>query len=425
MKILFISQYFFPEQVSNNRMAENISERGHAVEVYCAVPNYPSGEFFDGYSNGERRKDRLGEIRISRAWTIPRGKSKFKLLLNYLSFPLASGVGILIGKRRPDAIFVSQLSPVFMVIPGILQKWKTGCGLVYWVQDIWPESATFTLGIRSKVAIAVLNAVCGWLYRRADIVLVQSAGFVEMITRFGVPRERIRVLPNTAPPLYRPLTPEEAPDYAAVVPQEGFRLMFAGNIGESQDFDTLIAAASLLGDRRELCWIVVGSGRDEERVRRRVREKGLEDSFRFLGRYPEEAMPGLFAHADAMLVSLKDTPIFALTVPYKMQCYMACGKPIVASLNGEGARIVGEAGAGVIAAAGRPEALAAAIVGLLDSTPQQRAAFSRNARHYFEQNYSAEKVYGDLELALKAAAQKRQGAQPDVAVTSDVNINRD
>jgi glycosyltransferase involved in cell wall biosynthesis len=351
-----------------------------------------------------RREDQFGDVKISRAWTIPRGKSKLKLLLNYLTFPLAASIAILTRRRRPDVVFVSQLSPVFMVMPGIVQKWKAGSGLVYWVQDIWPESAIITLGIRSKIVIAILNAICGWLYRRADIVLVQSAGFIEMIARFGVPRERIRVLPNTAPALYRPLAPEDAPEYAGLMPQEGFRLMFAGNIGESQDFDTLVAAASLLRARRDLHWIIVGSGRDEERVRRLVREKGLEDNIRFLGRYPEEAMPGLFAHADAMLVSLKDTPIFALTVPYKTQCYMACGKPIVASLNGEGARIVTEAKAGFSVPAGRPAELADAVVRIMSSTPAEQAAYASNSRRYFEENYAAAKVYGDLERALEDAA---------------------
>ncbi|MEW9613627.1 glycosyltransferase family 4 protein [Shinella sp. S4-D37] len=388
-------------------MAENLSRNGHVVNVCCAVPNYPAGDFLDGYSNTARREDQFGDVKIRRAWTIPRGKSKLTLLLNYLAFPLASSIAILTRKQRPDVVFVSQLSPVFMVIPGIVQKWKTGSGLVYWVQDIWPESATITLGIRSKIFTAILNAICGWLYRRADIVLVQSAGFIEMIARFGVPRERIRVLSNTAPALYRPLAPQDAPEHAAAIPQEGFRLMFAGNIGESQDFDTLVAAAALLSDRKDLHWIVVGSGRDEERVRGLVREKGLEDNIRFLGRYPEEAMPALFAHADAMLVSLKDTPIFALTVPYKTQCYMACGKPIVASLNGEGARIVTEAKAGISVPAGRPGELADAVVRIMNSTPDERAAYASNSRRYFEENYASAKVYGDLERALEDAASGR------------------
>lgn len=407
MKILFISQYFFPEQVSNNSLSEHLADSGNDIIVYTAVPNYPSGRFFDGYSNRSKREELWGKVRIWRAWTVPRGKGAFQLLVNYVVFPVAASIKVLFAKTRPDVVFVSQLSPVFMVLPGIVQKWKTGSGLVYWVQDIWPESATYTLGLRNRLVVGLLNAICGWLYRRADIVMVQSAAFHDMIKRCGVPSERIRVLPNTAPAYYRPLTSAEAPDYAAMIPQDGFRLMFAGNIGESQDFDTLVAAAALLRERRDLHWVIVGSGRDGERVRRLVAENSLEDRFHFLGRHPEEEMPKFFAHADAMLVSLKDIPIFSLTVPYKTQCYMACGKPIMASLNGEGARIVTESGAGIAVPASQPQALAAAIAAMMDAGPAQQQSYAANSRRYFEANYSADKVYGTLEKALLSAVRSR------------------
>lgn len=404
MKILFISQYFFPEQILSNEASRILAKRGHDVSVYTAVPNYPSGKFFEGYSNRSRRNEQWEGIPVSRVWTMPRGRNKLSLLANYVTFPIAASLKVLFSKARPDVVFVSQLSPIFAIVPGIVQKWKTGCGLVYWVQDIWPESATYTLGLHNRFIVGLLNAICGWLYRRADIVMVQSAAFHDMITRFGVPPERIRLLPNTAPDFYRPLTPEQAPDQAGLVPQDGFRLMFAGNIGESQDFDTLIAAAGLLRAREDLHWVIVGSGRDEERARRLVVENGLEERFRFLGRHPEEEMPKFFAHADAMLVSLKDVPIFALTVPYKTQSYLACGKPIIASLNGEGARIVSESGAGVAVPASQPQALADAIAEIMDAGPERLASNAANARSYFETNYSASKVYDDLEDGLKQAA---------------------
>lgn len=404
MKILFISQYFFPEQVSNNSISREMVRMGNDVSVITAVPNYPSGRFFDGYSNKEKRSERWAGVGVWRSWTVPRGSTKIKLLLNYVVFPLTASLKVLFGNARPDVTFVSQLSPIFMILPGVVQRWKTGCGLVFWVQDIWPESATYTLGLRNRFIIGLLNMLCGWLYRRADIVLVQSGAFRAMIARFGVPDERIRVLPNTAPEAYRPLAPADAPEYAAIVPQNGFRLMFAGNIGESQDFDTIVAAAILLRDQKDLHWVIVGSGRDEERVKRIVTDNGLEDCFQFLGRHAEGEMPKFFAHADAMLVSLKDIPIFALTVPYKVQCYMACGKPIIASLNGEGARIINESGAGMAVAASQPKALADAVMKMMGADSAQRLSYATNSRNYFDQNYSAAKIYGDLEAALHDAA---------------------
>lgn len=405
MRIALISQYFYPEHFSNNAIAQELTRRGHQVHAIPCVPNYPAGRFFEGYSNKSRREEDWQGIRISRAYTVPRGNNALSLIVNYVTYPIAASWTMFLRlKPKVDVSFVSMPSPLLQAFAGILLRWRTGTPCVYWVQDIWPESATYTLGIHNRFVVGLLNALCGWLYRQADIVLVQSAAFHDMIARFGVPSERIKVLPNTAPDSYRPLTPEQAPEYTGLVPQDGFRLMFAGNIGESQDFDTLIAAAALLRDRKNLHWVIAGSGRDEERVKRLVSENGLGERFHFLGRYPEEEMPKLFAHADAMLVSLRDIPIFALTVPYKTQCYMACGKPIIASINGEGARIVGESGAGVAVPAGRPRALADAIADLMDAGPELLASQAASARRYFEGNYAAAKVYSDLEDSLRQAA---------------------
>ncbi len=401
MKIVFITQYFFPEQFSNNAMARELVRRGHDVHVFSAVPNYPAGVFFEGYSNSARREEVWEGVRISRAYTLPRGARAVSLIVNYLTYPVTVCWTLYRRLRTPvDVTFVSQTSPVFQIFAGIFVRWRTGAPCVCWVQDIWPESLTYTLGLRNRAVVGLLNRICGWLYRRADIVMIQSAAFHDMITRFGVPPERLRVLPNTAPETYRPVAPDMAADYAQLVPQDGFRLMFAGNIGESQDFDTLIAAADLLRERRELRWVIVGSGRDQERAQKLIDDRGLADRFHFLGRFPESEMPKLFAHADAMLVSLKDTQIFRLTVPYKIQCYLACGKPIVASLSGEGARIIEEAQAGLAVEASRPEALAAAIREMIEAGPEQRAAYASRARRYFETYFSAEKVYGILEDTL-------------------------
>ena len=436
MKITFVSQYFFPDPFSNTQIVRELAGRGHDLRVVTGVPCYATGSFAEGYSNSARRtehwegqahregqthredqthqKDRThreGEIRVERVRTLQRGRSTLKLMANYLGYALMAGIRLARRAPRPDVILVSQLSPVLMIWPAIVHRWRTGAPVVCWVQDLWPESATFPLGLKNPLITRPLSWLCGWLYRKPDLILVQSQAFRPMIERFGVAPEKIRFFPNTAPADHVPRRPEEAPDEAALVPQTGFRLMFAGNIGESQDFDTLIAAAERLRDRPELTWVIVGSGRDMDRVTARVAEKGLADRFHFAGRHPMERMPYFFAHADAMLVSLKATPIFALTVPYKVQGYMACAKPIVAALDGEGARIVREAGCGVTAPASDPDALEGAIRTLLDTAPAARAAMGRAARAWFEAHYAADKIYGDLETWLAEAASFESGRQ--------------
>ena len=401
MKIAFLSQYFHPETFSNNAIAQDLVKRGHEVNVVACVPNYPAGRFFDGYSNRERREEEWSGAHVTRAWTWPRGRRAISLLTNYLVYPVTASWSLLAKRHRgTDVSFVSMPSPLFQAIAGIVFRWRTGTPCVIWVQDLWPESAVFTLGLRNPLIVRPLSALCGWIYRRADLVLVQSPSFTDRIVERGVDRDRIRVFPNAAPDGYVPMTPAEAPEAGALVPREGFRLMFAGNIGESQDFDTIVAAAERLTDHTELTWVIVGSGRDMDRVRDLIARKGLDDRFAFLGRHPSEDMPRFFAHADAMLVSLKDTPIFGLTVPYKIQGYMACAKPIVASLNGTGAEIVEAAGCGVTAPASSPDAVRR----MLDTPPAERDAMGRRAKEWCDTHYRPEKIYGDLERWLQEVA---------------------
>lgn len=408
LSITFVSQYFFPEQFSNNSITEELIRRGHSVDVVTGVPNYGREAFFEGYSNRERREEAWKGARVHRAWSVARGKGKLRLMVNYLTFPVTgSWTALRKVQRRPDVIFVSLLSPIFQAIPAIvLGRWR-GAPLVYWVQDIWPESAIHTLRLKNRLAVGALTALCGWITRRADLVLVQSAAFPPMIARFGVAPERIRVLPNTAPAMYRPMEAAEAPEARALMPEAGFRVMFAGNIGESQDFDTLLAAAQRLRTQAALHWVIIGSGRDLERVRARAQSLGLAGCFHLLGRHPEDMMPGFFAQADALIVSLRQSSIFDLTVPYKVQSYMACGRPILAAISGEGARVIAASGGGIAVPPSQPEALAEAVRRLMDLPEAERRAMGARTRAYYEAHYSAARVYGDLDSWLQEAARAR------------------
>ena len=405
MKIAFVSQYYFPEPFSNSAIAHALIKMGHEVEVLTGVPNYPGGVFYEGYSNQEKRFETHDGIDIHRVYSHPRGRSALSLIINYLIFMIAGSIGARFLKlKTPDIVLCSQLSPVLSCIPALVLARRFKVPVVFWVQDIWPESATFTLGIKSPLLVKPLTWVSGWIYRRADLLLVQSEAFPPMLTRFGVPGDIIRVFPNTAPEGFQPISPSEAPTQGDLIPKDGFRLMFAGNIGESQDFDTIIETARMLRDKTTIHWIVLGSGRDMARVQSLICEAGLEDVFYFLGRHPEADMPKFFAHADAMLVSLKDTPIFALTVPYKVQCYMACGRPIVASLDGEGARIINAAGAGVTAPAGEPNQLAEQILTLVNLPKKAHEEMAANARTHFDAHYDADLIFSNLDTWLKEVA---------------------
>lgn len=411
MRIAFISQYFYPEQFSNNDIAIWLTERGYTVKVVCCVPNYPKGSFFETYSNKLKRKENWNGIEIHRARTWARGQNKLSLLMNFLTFPILGSYTAFAKLRGDfDVIFVSMPSPLLQAIVGIFLKVIFRKPLVYWVQDIWPESVLYTLNIKNKAIIKLLQIFCGWIYRRADILLVQSAAFPPMIARFGIDNDRIRVFPNTAPDIRTVESSDFLEQFNVPAAQGNFNLLFAGNIGESQDFDTYIEAADILKkQKKNISWIIVGSGRDQKRVERLIFEKNLSSEFHFLGRFPEEDMNMFFSAADALLVGLKDNPIFSMTVPYKVQCYLASSTPIVASINGEGARIIDDAEAGVTAPAQSPEKLAIAINRIMDMSDNDRKKMGQNGRNYFDKNYSKEIVYSILEDALSKAGKENNG----------------
>lgn len=410
MYILFLSQYFHPEQFFNNHVASELVQRGHAVKVVCCVPNYPSGEFSDGYSNRRRTHELWQGVEIHRVFTIARGRSVIQLLANYLTYPIAASWRIaLLGRERGQVSFVSMPSPLFQALAGIFAKKIWGIPSVYWVQDIWPDSAIITLGIRNRVAVALLNMICGWIYRQADLVMVQSDGFHGKIAEYGVPPERIVTLPNSASGFFQPMDRANVPPAIRSLMPVGRRIvMFAGNIGQSQDFDTIIDGAKRLAPDNILVFVIVGSGRDEARVRARVESEGLADRFLFLGRHPEADMPAFFACADVMLVSLRDEPIFALTIPSKVQAYLACGKPIIASLGGQGAEIVSQSGCGLAVAPSDPEAFAKILERAAKLSDDELFRMGATARVIYERQFSLEAVMATLLQNLENVVKKRR-----------------
>lgn len=412
MKILFLSQYFHPEQFLNNTIASALAAAGHEVTVLTGVPNYPGGRMFEGYSNRKRTHEVWRGITIRRVLTVPRGRSRTQLILNYLVYPAAAAWRILrLGRRAcGDVSFVSMPSPLLQAFAGIFAKRVWGVPTVYWVQDIWPESAIVTLRIRNRVVIAALEALCGWIYRQADVILVQSDGFHPAIARFGVPAERIRTLANCAPELFeQPLQGEVPRHIRALVPEGRRILMFAGNIGDSQDFPTLVAAAERLDPANDLLIVVVGSGRAESLARALVSERGLERRILFLGRFPESDMPSFFACADGLLVSLRDELIFALTIPSKVQAYLACGRPVLAALSGEGAAVIEHAGAGLVVPPSDPEALAEAMDRFAQLSVQELSAMGEAGRTHYKAHFSLAAAVERLEETLAEAASKRCG----------------
>jgi colanic acid biosynthesis glycosyl transferase WcaI len=405
MRILVVTQYFWPEGFRINDLALGLRERGHEVTVYTGKPNYPGGQFFPGYGFFNRPTEDYHGVRVVRVPLVPRGAGTgYRLALNYLSFAVfASVLAPLRCRGSFDAILVYEPSPITVGLPAIVLKALKRAPLLFWVQDLWPESLSATGAVRAPWVLRTVERLVRFIYRRCDRVLVQSRAFIEPIARLGTAPERIVYFPNSAEALYRPVAVEDASAERGLMPG-GFIVMFAGNIGAAQDFGTVLSAAERLKSHADIRWVVIGDGRVLHWVESEVARRGLTGTVHLLGRHPVEAMPRFFAHAGALLVTLRKDAIFALTIPAKVQSYLACARPVVAALDGEGARVIAEAGAGLAVPAEDTQALADAVLALYRMPPAERLAMGQRGRAYFEAHFERGRLLGQLEGWMRESA---------------------
>jgi len=398
VNLLIVTNHFWPENFPINMLARGLKDRGHQVTVLTGIPNYPAGKFFPGYGLVRKIVDDYQGIRIFHAPLIPRGQGgTLRLVLNYLSYALGASLLAPIGCRGAfDFILVYETSPVTVGIPALILKKLRKIPILFWVQDLWPESLSATGAVSSSLVLGLIGLLVRIIYQGSDIILAQSRAFFPSIEKHGGSAEKLVYFPNSAGDFYRPVTVETGAPERTLLPR-GFRLIFAGNIGAAQDFETILAAAELLRDQQDLHWIILGDGRRRAWVEEQVRTRSLTGTVRLLGRYPEETMPRFFALADALLVTLKQEPIFAFTIPSKVQSYLACGRPIVAALDGEGARVIQEAGAGLAGPAGDPRALADNVLAMYRLPKSQRQTMGRRGRAYFEAHFERQKLLDRLE----------------------------
>ena len=408
MKILIVSQYFWPEQFRINDLATGLKERGHEVAVLTGVPNYPTGKLFPSYEWWTKRRDKFAEIPVCRVPLFLRRKGRsWQLALNYLSFVF---FGCLLGPwflrgEDFDLVFVYEPSPFTVGIPAMLMRRLKKAPMLFWVQDLWPESLVAAGAVSSPVILKSVGMVVRWIYRHIDLALVQARAFIDPAVAAGASLERIRYFPNWAESFYRPAIGEKIPENIEI-PHEGFKVMFAGNLGESQALGTIISAAARLKDEIEVNWLIVGDGRRKEWMRTEVDRLGLADRVHFLGSYTAERMPVLFSAADVLLATLKKDPVFARTIPSKVQTYLACAKPVLAALDGEGGRVVSEAGAGLAVGAEDDKGLADAVRQMSRMSPEELRMMGRKGRDYYNVEFERDMLIERLEGWMKEAMEE-------------------
>lgn len=387
MKILVVSQYFWPENFRINDLVKEWVTRGHEVTVLTGKPNYPDGQVFPEFASAPERFSDYEGARVHRVPMLARSQGAVRLMLNYLSFVIGGclwGPWLLRGVRA-DVIFVFEPSPITVGIPAILLGRLKRAPVVLWVLDLWPETLAAVGAVRSPVVLRMVGHLVSFIYNRCALVLGQSRSFIDSIGHYCQDRSKVRYFPSWAESLFLQADGARAPE-VPLAPGT-FSILFAGNIGEAQDFPAILDAAELLRHNERVRWLIVGDGRRFEWVKGEIARRQLHERVLLLGRFPVERMPSFYAHADALIASLKADPTFSMTIPGKVQSYLLAGKPILGMLDGEGASAIEAAGAGLVCPAGDAQGLVSAIERMAGMSPDERLAMGARGRQYAEREF--------------------------------------
>lgn len=400
MNILIFSKHFWPERFIINELAQDLRNEGNHVSVLTGKPNYPAGDIFPGYKASGSQIDSFDGITVHRVPMFPRGKSGFLgLLLNYVSFNLSAMfyAPFLLRKEKIDAIFVYGTSPLIQGLSAIPIKFIYKAKLVVWVQDLWPEDLVTTGHVKNTntIVLKINEWAARVLYFFTDKILIQSESFRAPVTHLA-PNKEILFLPNAAErSVFEKSGKFVLPSKLDFLKDDFFNVVFAGNIGNNQSIETIILAAEILKNKKEIKIVMVGSGSRSSFLKEEVEKRSLSNLI-VAGRYPSDVMPAIFNYSQILLVSLAKKDSLSWTVPCKVQAYFAAGKPVVASLDGEGARIVNESGAGRACPAEDSQSLAASILELYAMSSSERGEIGKKGRIYAERHYHPTKIARQL-----------------------------
>ncbi|WP_198541072.1 glycosyltransferase family 4 protein [Mesorhizobium sp. LCM 4577] len=407
LRVLVVSQHFWPENFRINEVVDSLRSEGCDVEVLSGQPNYPHGKVFRGYSAfGLRTELHPSGYVIHRVPLAPRrGGGGFWRVWNYLSFVVFGAIlgPYLTRGRRYDVVFVYAISPILQGLVGAVFRQIKGAAHVIWVQDLWPESLEETGFIKNRLALAAVARLTSFIYRRADLLLAQSRGFIgkiRAVAKYNIP---IAYHPN---PGDRLLGREDLGESPRLILPAGFNIVFAGNLGTAQALDTVLDAADLIQDP-DIRVVLIGSGSRSGWLGQQIEMRRLSNVV-LAGRFPPEAMPNILAQASALLVTLNRSAALSLTIPSKIPTYLSAGRPILACLDGEAAELVQDAKAGLAVPAGDPIKLAQAIVQLKNMPEEERESMGAAGRQYFNAHLAPAPLARELIEHFRCAVTRRK-----------------
>lgn len=395
--ILVISQYFHPEQFRINDICEEWIRRGYKVTVITGIPNYPQGKFYKGYNFFKKRKETCRGVEIIRISLIPRGKSSVMLVLNYFSFVVSGFFWKVFTRIKADCVFIFEVSPMTQALPGVwyARKRKVPCFL--YVQDLWPENVEIITGISNKRIISAIGKMVDHIYAGCSWIFTTSEGFMKSIHDRGVPLEKIVYWPQYAEDFYMPMAKEKIPE----IPNDGsVNIIYTGNIGYAQGLDILPKTAAILKEKnigKKIRFVIVGDGRYKNEMIQIVESLELQEMFYFVDKQPAMRIPVFIAACDLAFLSLTDSKLFEMTIPAKLQSYMACGIPILASAAGETDKIIHASNSGFCSQPGNPELLARNIIELAGRSREGLKKLGSNGRNYYERHFDKNTLLNEMD----------------------------
>lgn len=387
MKILIVSQYYFPEPFRITDICETLVERGHSVTVVTAQPNYPEGKIYEHYKN-KYSQEMINGVNVIRSKIHPRGKGNVSLFWNYISFPWYARKIIRKLEKDFDIVLINQLSPIFSALPGIKYANKNKKKIYLYCLDLWPESIV-SGGIKENTFIyKFFNQVSKKIYKKVNEILVASKAFELKFQKYGIKTQYL---------------PQYAEDFFKNFPRKKnannqFHLTFAGNIGEMQSVETIIFAAKELLNYKDIVFDIYGSGSKFEYISGLISNMNLNNVIMH-GRRSIEEMPNIYNESDALLVTLKKDNLLSMTLPGKVQTYMASGIPIIGAIDGETKAIIEEARAGYVCEAEDYLKLSELI--LQAKNNKNFSEMGKNGKKFYNENFSKENFFNQLELIFQ------------------------
>ncbi len=397
--ILVISQYFYPEQFRINDMAVEWGKRGYKVTVLTGIPNYPQGKFYKGYGWFQKRKETWNGINIIRIPLIARGKTSIGMVLNYFSFVVSGFFWKCFTKVKADYVFMFEVSPMTQCLVGVWYAKRRKIPCYLYVQDLWPENVEIVTGIHSKAVLEPIGKMVNYIYKRCDHVFATSPSFVTEIQKRCADNEKEKVtyLPQYAEEFYQPIERRKAFEMAPEISDDGsFKVIFTGNIGQAQGLDILPKAAKILKGQN-IKFVIVGDGRYKDDFVKQIKKCDAEEMFLFLGRQPAERIPAMLGCCEVAFVSFMDNELFTKTIPAKLQSYMSCSMPIIASASGETERVIMEAGCGLCSPIGDAEKLYLAIQQLANMSFKELSDMGYNSVSYCNSHFSKKMLMDKLD----------------------------